>query len=445
MSGGITLNKFLNWLEKVMLPISMKISSNSVLQATKDSFILSIPFTVVGSFSGLIKMQLNFFVNGNLKNILTPIINVFSTIETISIGLIGIVIVMASAYYLSEKLERNTSSKSTSVLVSIIALVAYMATIPSTILDIESGNVVEGFAKNFLNYEGMFTGLIVGLITAFLYSKLIKSRLTINLPSSVPPGILNSFKSIIPIAIIVSFFAITKEILVIIGYSSLQELISKIIVAPLVNIGTGLPAIIIAILLMQILWFFGLHGFSIIWGLVSTIWLPVFINHINIYAQTGDFSAITEVAPNVITNIYTMIGGSGATLGLIAAIFLVSKKQSPERAVAKVALIPGLFNINEPIIFGLPIVLNPIMFIPFVFIPVINAIISYFMVAFKIVTPMVVLNSGIEPIFFNAWVLGAFRLSPVLLMLGLFILDIFLYMPFVKLIQKQNEKNLEAN
>lgn len=129
MSGGITLNKFLNWLEKVMIPISMKISSNSVLQAIKDSFILSIPFTVVGSFSGLIKMQLNYFVNGNFKNILTPIINVFSTIETISIGLIGIVIVMASAYYLSEKLERNTSSKSTSVLVSIIALVAYMATI----------------------------------------------------------------------------------------------------------------------------------------------------------------------------------------------------------------------------------------------------------------------------------------------------------------------------
>ncbi len=423
-----------------MMPISMKVSANKVLQAIKDSFILSIPFTVVGSFAGLIGMQLNHFVKGDLRSFFEPLINILKTVETASMGLIGIVIVMSSAYYLTQKLEEGKEVKSNPILVSIIALIAYVATIPSTILEPESGKFLEGIARNFLNYEGMFTGLLVGLITAFLFTRLVRTKFTINLPSSVPPGILNSFKSIIPIAIIVILFAIVKQILVFVGFSSLQEMISKIIVSPLTNIGTGLPAIIVVILLMQLLWFFGLHGFSIIWGLISAIWLPVFMNHINLYSQTGNFASITEVAPNTISNIYAMIGGSGSTLGLIIAIFIVCRKGSPERAVAKISIIPGLFNINEPVIFGLPIVLNPIMFIPFVFIPIVNAVISYFSVSSGLVTPMVVLNSGVEPVFFNAWVLGGFRLGPVILMLVLLIIDIVLYMPFVKMVQKQNQQ-----
>ena len=117
-----------------------------------------------------------------------------------------------------------------------------------------------------------------------------------------------------------------------------------------------------------------------------------------------------------------------------------SLKKSAEKEIAKMSLVPGIFNINEPIIFGLPIVLNPMMFIPFVFIPVVNAIIAYFAVSMHFVNPMVVLNSGQEPIFFNAWVLGAFTLSPVILMMILFVIDMVLYAPFAKMVIKQNQK-----
>lgn len=434
------MDRFLNSLEKIMAPISMKIASNRVLQAIKDAFILSIPFTVVGSFIGLIKMQLEYFTKGINSAFLTGIINVLGTVGTMSMALIGIVIIMSSAYFLSENIKSKEANVN-SMMVAIVALVAYVATIPTTILEPESGNVVNGFAMNFFNYEGMFTGLIVGLVTAFLYNKLIQTKMTINLPDGVPPGILNSFKSIIPIAIVITLFAVVKEIVILLGFESLQGMVSQLIVAPLSNIGTGLPAIIIVIIFMQLLWFFGLHGFSIMWGIISAIWLPLFMSHIEIYAKTHDFSAITQVAPNTISNIYAMIGGSGSTLGLIIAILLFSNKKTAERAIAKVSLIPGLFNINEPIIFGLPIVLNPTMFIPFVFVPVINAIISYLAVSMKIVTPMVVLNSGVEPVLINAWVLGGFKISPVILMLALLVLDVFLYMPFVKLLQRQNNEN----
>lgn len=434
------MNKFLDIMEKFMTPLSMKISSNRVLQSIKDAFILSIPFTVIGSFIGLIKMQLEFFTKGTKTQILTSIINILGTIGDISMALIGIVIVMASAYYLSGRLKsKNTSINSMAV--ALLALVCYVATIPTTVTDPETGNIIAGYARNFFNYEGMFTGLIVGLTTAWLYSKLMESKMTIKLPESVPPGILNSFKAIIPMAIIIALFATVKELVIIAGYGSLQELITTIIVSPLTNVGTGLPAIIIVIIFMQLLWFFGLHGFSIMWGLVSAIWLPIFMNHIAIYAKTQDLSAIVGVAPNVISNIYAMIGGSGSTLALIIAILLFCKKDSSERAVAKISIVPGIFNINEPMIFGLPIVLNPIMFIPFVFIPVINAIISYFAISSGLVTPMVVLNAGVEPVLLNAWVLGAFKITPVLLMLALLILDVVLYTPFVKLLAKQNNSN----
>ena len=156
------------------------------------------------------------------------------------------------------------------------------------------------------------------------------------------------------------------------------------------------------------------------------------------YVEKGSFDGITQVAPNTLCNVYAMIGGSGSTLALVVLLLVLGKKGSAERSIGKVAIIPGLFGINEPVTFGLPIVLNPIMFLPFVFVPVINAIIGYFATSWGWVNHLVVLNSGVEPIFVNAWVLGAFTISPVILCVVLFIIDFILYYPFVKLQIKQN-------
>ncbi|GAA0744663.1 PTS sugar transporter subunit IIC [Clostridium oceanicum] len=434
------MNKFLNFLENHLGKFSMVIADNKVLQSIKDAFILSIPFTVVGSFSNLIKMQLDYLMKkpsfGQIAT-LKVISNVLGSVGNTAMGLMGIVIVLASAYYLANS-YKATNSKINPIMSALLALVAYFVTVPTQIIDIKSKVTLAGYAPQYFNYEGMFTALIIGLVTSALYNKLVKTKFTIKLPDSVPPGILNSFLAIIPIIIILTVFAFLKEAILVAGYGSMQELIKHFIVTPLSNVGTGLPAIIIVILLMQLLWFFGLHGFSIMWGVISSLWLPIFMKHIDLYAKTNSFDAIKEVAPNTISNIYAMIGGSGCTLALIVALLIFAPKKSSERSIAKLGLVPGLFNINEPVIFGLPIVLNPLMFIPFVFIPVINAIISYFAVSTGLVTPLVVLNAGIEPVFLNTWVLGAFKLSPILLMLALFVLDICLYAPFVKVMLKQN-------
>lgn len=434
------MNKFMNVLEKYLTPFSQMVASNHLLQSIKDAFILGIPFTVVGSICGLIKSQLEYWLTQagvSLDGFLGSLINVLGNVGTVAMGLMGIVIVLSSAYFYAQRL-REKNNKVVPLMTSLLALVSYFATIPWEVMG--ESETLSGFALNYFNYEGMFTGLLIGLSTAWLYSKLVQSKFTIKLPDSVPTGVLNSFLALIPISIILIIFSIVKEIVVLCGFTSLQAVIAQFIVTPLSNVGTGLPAIIIVILLMQLLWFFGLHGFSIIWGVVSSIWLPLFMQQIDTFAKTQSFDSITQVAPNTITNIYAMLGGSGSTLALIVVLLILAPKKSAEKEIAKMSLVPGIFNINEPIIFGLPIVLNPMMFIPFVFIPVVNAVIAYFAVSMHFVNPMVVLNSGQEPIFFNAWVLGAFTLSPVILMMILFVIDMVLYAPFAKMVIKQNQK-----
>lgn len=434
------MNKFMDVLEKYLTPFSQMVANNHLLQSIKDAFILGIPFTVVGSICGLIKSQLEYWLTQagvSLDGFLGSLIHVLGNVGTVAMGLMGIVIVLSSSYFYAQRLKEN-NNKVVPLMTSLLALVSYFATIPWEVAG--ESETLSGFALNYFNYEGMFTGLLIGLSTAWLYSKLVKSKFTIKLPDSVPTGVLNSFLALIPISIILILFSIVKEVVVLCGFTSLQAVIAQFIVTPLSNVGTGLPAIIIVILLMQLLWFFGLHGFSIIWGVVSSIWLPLFMEQIDTFAKTQSFDSITQVAPNTISNIYAMLGDSGSTLALIVVLLILAPKKSAEKEIAKMSLVPGIFNINEPIIFGLPIVLNPMMFIPFVFIPVVNAIIAYFAVSMHFVNPMVVLNSGQEPIFFNAWVLGAFTLSPVILMMILFVIDMVLYAPFAKMVIKQNQK-----
>lgn len=429
--------KFLNALEKYLTPIATWAASNSLLQAIKDAFILSMPFTVVGSLSGLVKTQGDYWMGRYHMadtGVLGSIIHIFGNVNIIAMGLIGIVVVLASSYFYAQNLKRD-NDKIDPIITSIIALVTYFTTVPTKVM--VGKDAVDAFAQNFFSYEGMFTGLVIGLVTAYLYGKLVKSKFTIRMPASVPPGIMNAFRSIIPIALLMILFSCVKELVSVCGFDSLQQVVQQFVVGPLTGVGTGLPAIIIVIILMQLLWFFGIHGFSIMWGLISALWMPIFMEQVATYAKTGSLDSIHQIAPNTMTNVYAMIGGSGSTLALVVLMLFMAPKGSPEKEVGKLAIIPGLFGINEPVTFGLPIVLNPIMFIPWVFIPVINAVIAYFALSMNLITPLVVLNSGAEPVGLNVLVLAAFHLSPVIMYFLLFLLDLVLYAPFARIVIKK--------
>ncbi|VDG31194.1 PTS cellobiose transporter subunit IIC [Lactobacillus curvatus] [Lactiplantibacillus mudanjiangensis] len=424
-------------LQEPLLKASGWVQQNSILQAIKNAFIMTIPFSIIGSFSNLIKMQLDAWIkSAHINNVwLTNTSDLFGYINTATLGIIGIIVVLCSSYSYARELQKKYQTVNVFLAV-ILALAAYFVMVPKNINFADpKAKIIEGFATSFFDYSGMFTGLIVGMISVYIYARLSKSKIKIKMPDSVPQNIFDSFASLIPITGALFIFGIVRIIIQSLGFVSLIELISEVLIKPLLTVGTGLPAIIVVILVEQILWFLGLHGVNIVWGVMSAFWLPLFLQDVAKYAATQSFAGIS-IAPNTMTNVYAMIGGSGATFGLLIAMLIFTRKGEKEREIAKLGFIPGCFGINEPIIFGLPIVLNPIMFIPWIVAPLMNAIIAYVVTKIGWVVPLVVLNSGNEPIFLSTWILGAFHTSPVVLTLVLVILDVLVYAPFVILNQR---------
>ncbi|PWS23453.1 PTS cellobiose transporter subunit IIC [Enterococcus faecium] len=427
-------------LQEPLLKVSAWVDKNTILQAIKNAFVRTIPFTVVGSFSNLIKMQIDALIKsqGIENTFLINISNLFGYLGNATLGIVAIIVVFSSAYsYAIELQKKEKNERLNPIIATLLALSAYFIMIPNNVNYLDpKADIIEGFSTSFFSYEGMFTALIVGMLAVFLFARFSRSKFTIKMPGNVPQNVFDSFFSLIPISEVLLVFGVIRIIIQSLGYVSLLQMISDVLIKPLLTVGTGLPAIIIVILLQQILWFLGLHGFNIVWGVVSAFWLPVFLEDVAKFAATQSFDGIS-ISPNTMTNVYAMIGGSGATFGLIIAMLIFTKKGEKEREVAKLSLIPGCFGINEPVIFGLPIVLNPLMFIPWILVPIINAVIAYIVTSIGWVVPLVVLNSGNEPIFLSTWVLGAFHISPVILTFILVILDTLLYAPFVILNQKQ--------
>ena len=433
-------------LQEPLLKASMWVQNNTILQAVKNAFVRTIPFTVIGSFSNLIKMQLDALIKSqNLHwGWLTSISNLFGYLGVATLGIVGLIVVISSAYSYAVELKQRDENKSMNIIIAtLLAFSAYFVMVPNNVNFADpKAKVIEGFASSLFSYEGMFTGLIVGMLAVALFAAFSRSKFTIKMPGSVPQNVFDSFFALIPMAEVLLLFGLARIGLQAMGYASLIQLIATVVIKPLLTVGTGLPAIIVVILLEQILWFLGLHGFNIVWGIVSAFWLPLFLQNVAKFAETKSFADIS-IAPNTMTNVYAMIGGSGATFGLIIAMLIFAKKGEKEREVAKLALVPGCFGINEPVIFGMPIVLNPIMFIPWIVVPLFNAIVAYVVTSIGWVVPLVVLNSGNEPIFFSTWILGGLHMSPVILALVLVIFDVFLYAPFV-IMNQRNERQMAA-
>ncbi len=433
-------------LQEPLLKASMWVQNNTILQAVKNAFVRTIPFTVIGSFSNLIKMQLDALIKSqNLHwGWLTSISNLFGYLGVATLGIVGLIVVISSAYSYAVELKQRDENKSMNIIIAtLLAFSAYFVMVPNNVNFADpKAKVIEGFASSLFSYEGMFTGLIVGMLAVALFAAFSRSKFTIKMPGSVPQNVFDSFFALIPMAEVLLLFGLARIGLQAMGYASLIQLIATVVIKPLLTVGTGLPAIIVVILLEQILWFLGLHGFNIVWGIVSAFWLPLFLQNVAKFAETKSFADIS-IAPNTMTNVYAMIGGSGATFGLIIAMLIFAKKGEKECEVAKLALVPGCFGINEPVIFGLPIVLNPIMFIPWIVVPLFNAIVAYVVTSIGWVVPLVVLNSGNEPIFFSTWILGGLHMSPVILALVLVIFDVFLYAPFV-IMNQRNERQMAA-
>ncbi len=306
-----------------------------------------------------------------------------------------------------------------------------------------SGEVMAQGALSFANIGtgAMFAGVIIGLVATeiFVWISSLK-RLQINLGDSIPPAIAKSFNVLIPFILVMSAFALVSALLNNLFHTDLVHIIATMIQEPLRTATTGLVGCVILYSLGNFLWLLGIHQ-SVIYG---SILEPLLV--VNMTQNMAAYAA-GEAIPNIINVAFVpafgMMGGSGSTICLLIATLLVSRNKAT-RSVSQMAFVPGLFNINEPVIFGYSIVYNVCMLIPFVLTPAIGLIIGYAATALNFMNECVVYIPWTTPPLLSGYLATAGDWRAIIVQLIILALGTLLYIPFVKMNDIVMEKTMES-
>ncbi|MDR2832344.1 MAG: PTS transporter subunit EIIC, partial [Streptococcaceae bacterium] len=306
---------------------------------------------------------------------------------------------------------------------------------------------------NNMDANVYFTVLILGGLAVIIYSKLMLADITIKLPDSVPPSVAKAFTAIIPAAAALYLTAIIYYVFSLtIGKDGTNVIrwVQATIAEPFMNLAQGPAAVVIVTVMISILWFFGLHGPNILAPVLEGIWGQGQLHNVNTFQQ-GGMSAVYDAIEKGNGEAFRWVrgsfdsfswfGGSGGTLTLLIVILVLSKR-ADYKTVAKLGMGPGLFNINEPVMFGLPIVLNPIMLIPFIVAPVVSTMIGFVATQLSLVNPVVVAVPWVVPPFLMSFLAtgGDWR-APIVTLVS-FAATLVIWAPFVIAANAQEASSL---
>ncbi len=381
------MDSFERGMEKILVPIAIRLNSQIHISAIRDAFILSFPIVMASSLIVLINFAIltpdGFIASllhlGTIFPNLAEAKNVFSPVMNGSVNIMSIMIAFLVARNIAISYQQDD------LLCGLTAIGAFFVVYtPYHMVDSQSYMTTE-----YLGPQGLFVAIIVAMLTSEIFCRLSRNpKITITMPDAVPPAVARSFKVLIPIFFVMIFFSVLNYLLTKITPNGLNELIYNLIQAPLKDMGTNIFAVLIIIAVANFLWVLGIHGPNTVAAIRETIFSEANLENLSFAAENGTtWGAPYPVTWNGISDAFANYGGSGMTLGLLLAIFIASRR-ADYRDIAKMAFIPGLFNINEPVIFGLPIVLNPIMVIPFITVPLVNACVGYFFITMEIIPPM---------------------------------------------------------
>jgi cellobiose PTS system EIIC component len=381
------MHKFERGMEKFLVPVATKLNSQRHVTAIRDAFILAFPITMAGSIILLLNYAIlspdGFIAKILFFNKLFPNLaeyqQIFSPVLRGSTDILSIFIVYLVARNLAQSLKADE------LLAGLTAVSCYFIIYPPYQLF----NDQNFLTSKWLGAQGLFVALIVGIVVGELFSRLSNwKRIQINMPPQVPPAVARTFKVLFPIIIVTISFSIFNYIVSLFYEKGLHELVYKLIQSPLRDMGTNVFSVIVLIVIANFLWIFGIHGPNTIAAIRETIFTEPNLENLAYVAKHG--SAWGAPYPETWSGLvdgFANYGGSGMTLGLLIAIFIASKRKD-YKDIGKLSIAPGLFNINEPVIFGLPIVLNPIFIIPFILAPAVNVFIGYLFIKFELIPPV---------------------------------------------------------
>lgn len=425
---------FLDKYSEVVSDIAVAVDDNKYLAAIKNTFTIYMPFVIVGSFSTLFKVLLSSTTTGlahfSVFSWLATLEPAFNAMNYATMNIMSLAIPVILGAMLARQNKVNE------LFAAIVALASYVAVVPQNILSLVEGveTQVAALPVASTNASGLFVGMIIAIISVELFSKLASvEKLQIKMPPTVPAGITKSFNVMIPIFIVIVFFSILGNVFYNLTGSYINEFIYKILQGPLETVAQTPAGIIFLIIISQIFWLVGIHG-----GLIIT---PI-RNPLLIAALVANIEAFTagQTPENPVTlgfwNVFIATGGAGYTFSLIIAILLFSKKDD-SKEIAKISFLPGIFGISEPIVFGLPLVLNPVYAIPFVLVSAVNTGLALFFFNLGFLTPNIVDIPFGLPLFFNGFI--GYGWQGAVVQAILIALGVVMYIPFVLSANKVKE------
>lgn len=417
------MEKLMKWVEEKLVPPMAKIGTQRHLLAIRNGVVSTLSLILIGTFF-MVFINLPFpgwneFIAPYSATIVLPF--------RITMGLMAIyaTFVMGSDLAKSYGLDSVTGG--------ILSLgTFFMLQVPVNVLTPEEAPLGWVLPMSSLGASGMFAGILSMIFAVEVYRFFKKRNITIKMPEQVPPAVARSFEALIPGAVILTTTWLIRSVA---GFDVNAALLS--LFEPLTNIlGNNLLGVLLPMFLIHLLWSFGIHGMSIVGAVVRPMWLIMLDENAKALADGTVATKLPYIAPEQFYQWTVTIGGAGATI-VVSVLFLFFCKSKFLKEVGRFSIIPGIFNINEPMIFGAPMVLNPYMFIPFNLVPLVLTIVSYFAVKLEMVNGFTVLPTWTLPAPIGGYLSAGNDWRVVVLILINTLIAFIIYYPFVKAYDKK--------
>ncbi|WP_105596319.1 PTS sugar transporter subunit IIC [Cronobacter sakazakii] len=416
-------------IENKITPLAGAMGSQRHVVAIRDGFLAALPFMIIGSFLLVFifppfspDTQISFcraWLDLSLKyreQLMLPF-NLSMGVMTFFIS-VGIGASLGKHYKLDP------------IMTGLLAFMAFLL----VAAPYKDGQI----STQYFSGQGIFTALITAIYASEMYAFLKRHNITIRLPKEVPTGVARSFEILIPVVVIVLTLHPLNLIIESTTGMILPEAIMHLL-SPLVAASDSLPAILISVLICQILWFAGIHGALIVTGIMNPFWMA------NLSANQAALAA-GQALPHIYLqgfwDHYLLIGGVGSTLPL--AFLLLRSRAVHLRTIGKMGVVPSMFNINEPILFGAPVIMNPVFFLPFILVPMVNAVLAWTATKLGWLAQVVSLTPWTTPAPIGASWAANWAFSPVIMCLICMVMSALMYYPFVKAYERTLQKQETA-
>ena len=351
--------------------------------ALRDGFIMTTPFTICGSvFLLLANLPLPGYAEFMASLFGADWTAPLNAVAGGTFSVLALIVVLAITY----KFVENEGCDA--IMASILSLSTFLILMPPTIVSKGGETIGDIIPKAWAGSNGVITAIIIAFFVSYVFCYCEKNHIGIKMPDSVPSGVAKAFTALVPGMIFFTAASVLYGLCHYIGATTLPEMVFKVIQTPLQGLSDSLAGGSIIVGLQSILFWAGIHGPNVVGGVVSPLLIANSLD--NQHIIDAGMSLINNPEAKIFTcqinDVFVKSGGCGLTLGLlIAGIFTARSQQL--KSLMKMAFVPGLFNINEPIIFGLPIVFNPYLLVPFVIVPLIAMFVTYFAISTGFMAP----------------------------------------------------------